>query len=95
MRIPTIKELMHEQARFVKYQDGKLWYQLTYCYEENKTSEFGNVYRTQLPAIFDFPIDVRGEDAGGEFGSSEKAITLMRWIRKHIELLAKAQAGDI
>lgn len=85
---------MREQAKLVKYQDGKLWYQILYTYEENKTSEYGNVYRTQLPAIFDFPIDVRGEDTAGEFGRSEKAVTLMRWIRKHIEFLQEANGGS-
>lgn len=79
MKIPTIKEVMHEQARFVKYRDGKLWYQIGWLE--------GGAYSGGAPHIFDFPIDIRGEDASGEFGSSERAVTLMRWIRKHIEYL--------
>jgi len=39
--------------------------------------------------LFDFPIPV-SDAGGGEFGSSEKATTLMRWIRKHIEYLTEA-----
>jgi len=75
VRIPEVKELMREQAKFVKYQDGKLWYQILYTE--------GGAYTGGRPRLFDFPIDVTGNDASGEFGSNEKAITLMRWIRKH------------
>ncbi len=85
MRIPTIKELMHEQARFVKYENKKLWYQILY------TEAAGGKQTNGTPHIFDFPIDIY-DAGGGEFGSSERAITLMRWIRKHIELLTEAVA---
>lgn len=82
MHIPTIKELMHEQARFVKYEGYKLWYQIGYLE--------GGAYSGGRPHLFDFPIPV--DDAGGgEFGSSERAVTLMRWIRKQIEYLNKAK----
>lgn len=38
---------------------------------------------------FEFPIPV--DDAGGgAFGPTEKGLTLMRWIRKHIEFLKKS-----
>lgn len=78
MKIPTIKEVMREQAKFVKYEDGKLWYQI--IWGDN-------------PALFDFPIPV--DDAGGgSFGTSEKALTLMRWIRKHIEFLTESSKCD-
>jgi hypothetical protein len=93
MRVPTIKEVMREQARFVKFQDGKLWYNILYTYEITKTTSEGKPYASSTAAQFDFPIDVTGEDAGGEFGSSEKAVTLMRWIRKHIDFLNAAKAG--
>lgn len=91
MRIPTIKEVIREQAKLTKYQDGKLWYQILYTYAVPKTTDEGRVYETVAPALFDFPIDVTGADAGGEFGRSEKAITLMRWIRKHIDFLNEAK----
>lgn len=73
MKIPAIKDVMREQANFVRYEDGKLWYQIIYT-ERN----------TQI--VWDFPIPV--DDAGGgSFGTVEKALTLMRWVRKHIEFL--------
>ena len=36
---------------------------------------------------FEFPVN---EKAGATFNRNEKAITLMRWIRKHIEWLRSA-----
>lgn len=80
MRVPTIKELMREQCKFFKYHDGKLWYQIIYGY-----SDRGREYIIQ----WDFPVPVN-DIGGGEMGSTEKAITMMRWIRKHIEYLNKA-----
>lgn len=85
MRIPSIKELMREQARFVKYQDGKLWYQILYTE--------GGAYTGGSPHLFDFPVPI-DDSGGGEFGKSEKAVYLMRWIRKHIEYLTEAQNED-
>lgn len=76
MKIPAIKDVMREQATFVKYEDGKLWYQIIYKSDG-------------MTALFDFPVPV--DDAGGgSFGSSERALTLMRWVRKHIEFLNAA-----
>lgn len=69
MKIPAIKDVMREQAAFVKYEDGKLWYRIVW--EDN---------------IFDFPVPVN-DAGGGEFGPAEKVLTLMRWVRKHIEYL--------
>jgi hypothetical protein len=80
VKIPTIKDLMREQASFVKYEDGKLWYQVLWMRE-------GSL------ALFDFPIDV-SDAGGGAFTTTEKALTLMRWIRKHIEYLTAAQKCD-
>lgn len=80
MRVPNIKDVMREQATFVKYQDQKLWYQILY-------TESG------VLRLFDFPVPV--DDAGGgEFGPVEKAMTLMRWIRKHIEYLNEVTSGQ-
>lgn len=77
--LPKLKDLVREQARFVKYENGNLWYQIIW-------TEYDDLGRVVRPHIFDFPIDVRGDDTGGTFGSSERGITFMRWIRKHLEL---------
>jgi hypothetical protein len=40
---------------------------------------------------FEFPISV--EDAkGGKFHAEEKAMTLMRWVRKHFEMVKNGEA---
>lgn len=62
-------------ANFVCYRDGDLWYRIA-------------VPKTDC--VFDFPVPVK--DTGtGVFGAQVKAITLMRWVRKHFE---KIQNGE-
>ena len=85
MRVPKVTELVREEAEFMRFQDGMLWYQITYKVEDPVTG-YGSF------AKFDFPIAVNGSDAGGTFESNERGITLMRWIRKQVELLNAAQA---
>lgn len=87
MRIPDIKELMREECRLLRYENGNLWYQINYVYQKYPTYDPLNVHLES--AAFDFPVPV--SDAGeGSFGLHEKAITLMRWIRKHLEYLKAA-----
>ncbi len=67
-------------AEFVCYRDGDLWYRIV-CLEKLPDEEALN---------FEFPVPVR--DTGtGIFPAQVKAITLMRWIRKHLE---KIQMGN-
>lgn len=83
MKLPTIKQIMREDSILTKYEDGKLWYHTSWLDEDRNYNPF------------EYPIDTRGEDAAGTFNRHEKNIALLRWIRKHIELLTKAQAGDV
>lgn len=39
---------------------------------------------------FEFPIPV-SDSGSGAFGPSEKGLTLLRWIRKHVAFLAEAR----
>lgn len=82
MKVPTVKQIVrNNQACFLKYQDGKLWYYVLYSEDDDY----------KKPRQFDFPIPV--DDAGGgQFLSSDKAITFQRWIRKHIDYLNAAVA---
>lgn len=41
---------------------------------------------------FEFPISIE-EAKGGTFEPEHKAIRLMRWIRKHVELLESEKSG--
>jgi len=79
-------DLAREQATFVKYEDGKLWYQIIWVDDNHPLG--GPDGRTVL---FDFPIDVN-DAGGGAFGHVEKGLYLMRWIRKHLEYLKAAQS---
>jgi hypothetical protein len=82
MKVPTVKQVVrNNQARFLKYENGNLWYYVLYSEDDDYNK----------PRQFDFPIPVA--DAGdGAFLSSDKAITYMRWIRKHIDYLNEAQS---
>jgi hypothetical protein len=82
MRVPTIKDLMREQAKFTHYEGGNLWYQILYT-EGGAYSGGGNTH------LFDFPVDITLSDAAGKFESNMKAVNLMRWIRRHIDYLNK------
>ncbi len=77
MRVPNIKEVMHDPCMYLRYESGNLWYQISYTYHSDDKA---------YHALFDFPIPVN--DTGeGTFGLIEKPVTLMRWLRKHIEYL--------
>ncbi len=74
----SIKQLVKgTMAEFSCYRDGELWYKVEFNHE--------NKCRT-----FEFPVPV-ADTGTGIFPGRIKAITLMRWIRKHHE---KRQTGE-
>lgn len=67
-------------ANFVCYRDGDLWYRI-------EVTDWPDVAER---AVFDFPIPV--SDTGtGVFNSQVKAVTLMRWVRKHFEKIKNGE----
>lgn len=72
--IDKIKELVKGNVYFVCYRKGNLWY------------EAGR-HLTGPPVEFPVPIEDIGD---GVFCHVEKGIYLMRYIRKHLELIANA-----
>lgn len=64
-------------AEFVCYRDGDLWYRISAVGE--------NANETK---VFEFPIPI-ADTGTGIFPAQVKAITLMRWIRKHLEKMQK------
>lgn len=62
-------------AEFVCYRDGDLWYRITESHPGMKETTTGK---------FEFPVPV-ADTGTGIFPASLKAITLMRWIRKHLD----------
>jgi hypothetical protein len=79
----TLKTLMkNTTAEFVCYRDGDLWYRI--IGQHTPLSGSNEEFR------FDFPVPI--SDTGtGLFQSQMKAITLMRWIRKHFERMQKGE----
>ncbi len=79
MKITLVNLVKETEAEFVCYRDGDLWYKINGCQE-------GKDF------IFEFPVPV--SDTGtGIFPASLKAITLMRWVRKHLEKVQKGEWG--
>ena len=79
----TLKNLVKEtMAEFVCYRDGDLWYRVTgqLGAEANSIEEF----------TFEFPVPV-ADTGTGVFPARVKAITLMRWVRKHFEKIQKGE----
>ncbi len=78
MKLPGIIELARGKAVFVYYEDMTLWYRVVYDSHEAGSK------------TFDFPVPVN-DAGGGKFLPEDKALTYMRWIRKHLEMLEEAQ----
>lgn len=78
MYIPTVSELVKNdnKAEFVCYRDNQLIYKAT------------SVDGYQQ---FEFPIPI-ADTGSGVFNREMKAITCMRWIRKHIETMKTWEA---
>ncbi len=88
MRVPKIVDLVKLEACFNRYEDGALWYRILW-------SEYAPVGDDIIMHTFEFPIQVIGSnDTGGTFSVIEKGITLMRWIRQHLELMSEALADE-
>jgi hypothetical protein len=79
----TLKNLVKDTtAEFLCYRDGDLWYRITgkQLLDAGSNQEF----------TFEFPVPVT--DTGtGVFPAQVKAITLMRWVRKHFEKIQKGE----
>lgn len=82
MKLPKIKQLVREQAKFTHYEEGKLWYQIIWTDDDGSWG-----------GLFDFPIPV-DDAATGKFLSSDRGMILMRWIRKHLEYLNAAVESE-
>lgn len=79
----TLKNLVkNTMAEFVCYRDGDLWYRIT-----------GNIASSACSDkefTFEFPVPI--SDTGtGVFPAQIKAITLMRWVRKHFDKIQKGE----
>lgn len=70
-----IKDIVSDQkiAYFDYYTDGNLWYHVEIPYTNNTVN-------------WQFPIPIE-DTKGAIFLKEHKAITLMRWIRKQLELI--------
>ncbi len=79
----TLTELVkNTTAYFTEYRDGELWYNIL------RNPGGMSVIRKEDRDLFAFPIPVK--DVGtGHLPARVKAITLMRWIRKHQETVQK------
>ncbi|MBU6455467.1 MAG: hypothetical protein KGS72_27090 [Cyanobacteria bacterium REEB67] len=76
MNIPLKTIVKGNDADFIHYKEGNLWYRVTgqHLAETGESETF----------TFDFPVPV--SDTGeGIFPAQIKAITLMRWIRQHLD----------
>lgn len=79
----TLKNLVKDtNAEFVCYRDGDLWYKIT----GERNSDAGSVQEF----TFEFPVPI-ADSGTGVFPAQIKAITLMRWIRKHLDKIQKGE----
>lgn len=78
-----IKDIVKDDqiAHFDYYADGNLWYKVIAMQRSADVSWFH-----QEKELFKFPIPI-DDTKGAIFMNKHKAITLMRWIRKHLDLI--------
>ena len=79
MNLPNIKQLALSiyEAHFTQFMDDQLWYMLEYRDSDDCLQTFS------------FPIPI-SDTAGGTFRDTEKPAYMMRWMRRHIGVLAHA-----
>ncbi|CAN5694032.1 hypothetical protein BH10CYA1_BH10CYA1_04640 [soil metagenome] len=77
----TLKTLIKDNiANFVCYRDGDLWYRIEVSGSPETSEQF----------VFDFPVPI-GDTGTGVFNADVKAVTLMRWVRKHFEIIKNGE----
>jgi hypothetical protein len=76
----TIKDIVKNDnvAEFAYYRDGSLWYKVNWVTIAEGPQEF----------IFPVPIDDIGN---ATFSRVERAMLMMRYIRKHLKVLDEAK----
>ncbi len=70
-------------ALFTRYYDGCLWYEIRYAITNHDTEE-------ELDHKFEFPVPIT-DIGSATFLRADKALLFMRYIRKHLEMLAQAK----
>ncbi len=85
MRMSLKTLIKNNFANFVCYRDGDLWYRI----EVTGSPEVAEREVAER-IVFDFPIPV-GDTGTGVFNSQVKAVTLMRWVRKHFEKIENGE----
>lgn len=78
----NIKQMVRDNnmAEFEYYFDGNLWYSVTY-YDEDMTHQY-----------FKFPVPI-SDIGNATFNRMERAMLMMRYIRKQIEVMNTAVAA--
>lgn len=71
----TLRDILNTgvAARFVRLEDEQLWYSITF------SDERGVTYWA-----WEFPVPIE-DTMGGAFLAEEKPVSLLRWIRQHLE----------
>ncbi len=74
-------------AKFTAYKEKELWYTVSY------REEYGCRVSSDNLKSLTFPVPI--EDIGtATFMAEEKALLMMRYIRKHLEMLEKAKEAQ-
>lgn len=82
MNLPAIVELAKGFVVFNRYQDGALYYDV-----------FTSPPTLMQKSALTFPVPI-SDTGDGAFLPSDKAITFMRWIRKHLEFLRESMEKE-
>lgn len=84
MELPNLVDIVKLDFTFDRYENKTLYYRTSYSIEDHSREKEGQSWYTS--SCFEVPVPV--DDSGdGTFEVRMKGITLMRWIRKHIEFM--------
>ncbi len=72
-------------VRFTRYFDAQLWYEVRYRDPDNTTGG-------EALERFEFPVPI-SDIGGATFLAEDKAALMMRYIRKHLDMLDAAKTG--
>ena len=78
------------KARFIRYANETLWYEVRYAVAEDRTIDSAS-YKAWSHNVFEFPVPASDITGNSVFLAEDTAMLFMRYIRKHLEMLEEAR----
>lgn len=87
MKLPTLTQIGKGEAYFLKYRSGELWYSLFWREDGGPVGQTCDGVKQHC---LDFPIPI-SDSGDGDFIQTMSGMSVLRWVRKHVELIRQAR----